>query len=280
MTRGGKRGFLVKLEQYIRVREHLGKISAAIIVLFFASLLDSCVARFRAPLFTVHLLPGTSEQVDGQLDNDIKNLSELHIENPGAGVQLKIDRLQSGFWFGGNMWVGSIGAASDATTGTFDLRVFRRDQPFKTPVAAFRAIVYPDYKALQRSFFSIIQRSFNVEPGMVAMGCIPALGLVLGLIYLFGRKEESLLADQGRAEIFLMKPAVDGIDLYFAMGKRHGLTTGMRVSICASDGQFISDAEVRAVYDRNAMAFTKAPAHRLPRTALIVLPEFDKNNSK
>lgn len=270
----------MKLEQYISARQHLGKIAAVIIVLFFAALFDSCVARFRAPLFTVHLLPGTSERVDGRLDNDIKNLSELRIENPCASVQLKIDRLQNGFWLGGNMWIGSIAAASDATAGTFDLRVFRRDQPLNTPAAAFRAVVYPDYPALQRSFFSIIQRSFNVEPGMVALGCIPVLGLVLGLIYLFGRKEESLLAGQGRAEIFLMKPAVEGIELYFAMGKRHGLTMGMSVSICASDGQLICDAEVRALDEGNAMAFTEASAHRLPRTALVVLPEFNKNNNK
>ena len=46
------------LEQATRARKRLGRIGALICILFFGAILDTCVARFREPLFTVHLVPG------------------------------------------------------------------------------------------------------------------------------------------------------------------------------------------------------------------------------
>ncbi len=244
---------------------------ALIVMLFFASVLDSCVARFREPLFTVHLLPGGSERVEGQVDHVLKDLSLLHVETSNACVQLKIDRFQSGTWLGGNMWIGAISAAPDSAVGTYDLRVLAPNQPPETPVAAFQAIVYPDHAALRRSFLSVIRRTFDVAPGMVALACLPLLGLVLGLIYLLGRRVERLMADQGRAEVFLVKTIPGGIELYFGLGRRHGVEPGRRVDICSESGRPIFTAVVQQVDADNAMALAEPRAERLPPGVVAVL---------
>jgi hypothetical protein len=262
----------VTLHPSERTRKLLGLIGALIFVVFFGSVLDSCVARFREPLFTVHLLPGGSDLVEGQVDHGLKDLSLLRVETSNESVRLTIDRFQAGFWLGGNMWVGTISVAADAAPGTYDLRVFDVNQPPAKPVAAFQAVVYPDDAALRQSSFSFVRRTFDVAPGMVALACIPGLGLVMGLAYLLGRRVDQLLARQGKAEVFLVKKAPAGMEIYFGLGRRHGVEPGMRVSIHSGNGQSICGAVVQQVDAENAMALASSLAERLPRGAVVVLP--------
>ena len=259
------------LEQAVRARKLLGRLGALVFLLFFASLLDSCVARFREPLFTVHLLPGGSELVDGQVDHDLKEPSQLRVETTSESVRLKIDRFQPSFWLGGNMWVGDISAVADAAAGTYDLRVFAPNQPAKPPVAAFRAVVYPDYAALRKSYFSLIRRTFDVHPGMVSLACIVALGFVMGMMFLLGRRVERLLADQGQAEIFMVKTAAGGFEVWFGLGRRHGVEPGMRVNISTENGQPIGHAVVQRVETENSMALADGRTERLPKGAIAAL---------
>ncbi len=259
------------LEQAARSRKILGRIGALIFILFFGSVLDSCVARFREPLFTVHLLPGESELVDGQVDHDLKELSLLRVETSHEAVQLKIGRFQPGYWLGGNMWIGAISAAADAPDGTYELRVFALDKPRKEPVAAFRAIVYTDAAALRASYLSLIRRTFDVPPGTVALALIPALALVLGLMVLLGRRVERLLAGLGQAEVFMVKAAPGGHEVYFGLGRRHGVREGMTVQIVAPNGRPICEALVRKVDEGNAMALADERAERLPLGAVVVV---------
>ncbi len=260
------------LERAVRFRKHLGKIGALIFILFFAALLDSCVARFREPLFTVHLLPGGSELVDGQVDHDLKEPSRLRVETTSESVQLKIDRFQASFWLGGNMWVGAISAAPAAAAGAYDLRVFARNPPDQPPVAAFRAVVYPDYAALRKSYLSLVRQTFDVQPGMVSLACVAALFFVMGTTYLLGRKIDRLLADQGRAEIFMVKTAAGGVEVWFGLGSRHGVEAGMRVTVSTENGQPVCLAVVEHVETVNAMALADGCPERLPKGAIISLP--------
>ena len=259
------------LEQATRARTRLGRIGAIICILFFGAILDTCVARFREPLFTVHVLPGGSEPVEGQLDHQVKELPSMRIETPDARVWLQIDTLQSGFWFGGSMWIGDISAAGDTPPGTYDILVFAVDPPGPKPLAAFRAVVYPDHAALRESSFSVIQRVFDMRPWMVAVVCVPALGIVLCLMGVLSRRVEQLLADQGRAEIFHAKKADAGFEVWFGLGERHGVEPGVRVDICAENGQPICDAVVQHVDTENGMALADARAERLPRGAVVAL---------
>lgn len=260
------------LEQAVRVRKRLGQVGALIFILFFASLLDSCVARFREPLFTVHLLPGGSELVDGQVDHDLKEPSQLRVEATSESVRLRIDRFQSSFWLGGNMWVGEISAAPDAAAGAYDLSVFARNQPAQPPVAAFRAVVYPNYAALRESYLSLIRRTFDVHPGMVSLACIAALMFVMGLAYLLGRRVDRLFADRGKAEIFMVQTSAGGVEVWFGLGRRHGVEPGMRVNISAENGQPMCHAVVQRVETENSMALADGRAGPLPKGAIVSLP--------
>ena len=223
-------------------------------------------------LFTVHLLPGASEPVEGQVDHDLKDLDLLRVETSTETIQLKIDRFQTGYWLGGNMWIGSISAAADAAAGTYDLRVFAVNKPPDAPVAAFRAHVYPDYPSLRKSFLSVIRRTFDIPPGTVALACLPVLGVVLGMIYLLGRRVERLLALEGRAEVFMVKEAPGGLEVYFGLGKSHGVQPGRIVQLRTEQDQLICEAVVQQVDENNAMALAdlKGIAPRRVKPSLLL----------
>jgi hypothetical protein len=262
----------VTLNQALRIRTLLGAAGALVVALFFAAVLDSCVARFRQPLFTVNLLPGQSEAVEGQVDHALKDLTLLRVETSSAEVQLAIDRFQSGQWLGGNMWIGAISAAPGAAAGVYALRVFGPGPPAEPPVAAFRAVVHPDDDALRRSSLSVIRRTFDIAPGTAALACLPALGAVLGLVYLMSRSVERRMAELGRAEVFRVRTSPGGLELYFGLGRSHGVEPGMRVAIRSESDRPICTAVVQAVDGHNALALAEPGVERLPPVAVAVLP--------
>jgi hypothetical protein len=110
-----------------------------------------------------------------------------------------------------------------------------------------------------------------MRPWMVAVVCMPALGIVLCLMGLFSRRVERLLAEQGRAEIFHVKKAEAGFEVWFGLGERNGVEPGVRVDICTENGQPICDAVVQHVESENGMALADARAERLPRGAVVAL---------
>jgi hypothetical protein len=260
------------LEQAGRARRLLGGVGALLCALFFAAVLDSCVARFREPLFTVNLLPGGSEPVDGPVDHDLQAVGRLRVEPPAGSVRLAIERFQTGYWLGGNRWIGTISAAADAPPGRYEFKVFDRERTPAEPVAAFLAIVHADPAALKASHLSFIRRSFDFSPAAAALACAAALFLVLGLIYLTSLKLERLLAAAGRAEIFLVKETAEGTEVYFGLGRRHGAAAGRTVEILDRDGSPIAAAVVRTVDEDHAMALVDGRPGRPVQGALAVLP--------
>jgi hypothetical protein len=246
----------VNHSQAVRGRSILGKIGALVCILLFVALLDSCVSRFREPLFTVKLLPGQSEPVDGQLDPAVKDLSQLRVESPSPHASLVIKELRTGFWFGGNMWIGEITAAQDAPPGSYDIRVYSHVDKPGAPGAAFKALVFTDREAIRQSSLSFIERAFNVRPWIVSLSCVPILAVIFGMVYLFSTRIEVLLAREGCAEIFQLQKTDDGTEVWFGLGLNHGIAEGSEVSVCDPDGREIGRGIVKRVDKENAIAQT------------------------
>jgi len=251
--------------QAVRGRAVVGRIGALVCILLFVALLDSCVSRFREPLFTVKLLPGAVEAVDGQLDPSVREISQLRTESSSTAAVLSIKELRTGFWFGGNMWIGAIAAAPDALPGTYDIRVYSPIDKPGVPGAAFKAIVFKDGEALLRSSLSYIQRTFNIRPWIVSLACVPMLATVLGIVYLLSSRIERLLAMEGRAEIFQLQKTDTGTEIWFGLGHVHGVSPGVRVLVCDGKEHELGDAVVQRVDDENAIALTDIPETRLQK---------------
>lgn len=260
------------LERTDRAAKRLGRLGLVVFLLFFACLLDSCVARFREPLFTVNLLPGESAWVDGMLDPEVKDLARLEAESDDDAVRLRLDRLQRGFWLGGTMWVGEVTVDPAASPGVRELRVrLRGEPPEEPPVGAWRVVVHADADSLRRSQLSLLRRHLGIAPGLAALACVPLLALVLLLGFLLGRRRERLLAAQGFAEIFLSRSVPGGTEVFFGLFPEAGVAPGGTVSILDREGRPIAAARVEKTDGRNAVAFASGFFGPLPPGARVRL---------
>ncbi|MEJ5357046.1 MAG: hypothetical protein WHT06_00105 [Desulfobacterales bacterium] len=255
-----------------RAAKRLGRVGLVVFLVFFAFLLDSCVARFREPLFTVNLLPGESAWVDGMLDPEVKDLARLEVESEDETVRLRLDRIQQGFWLGGTMWVGEVTVAPGASPGARELRVRLREKPpEEPPVGAWRVVVHTDADSLRRSRLSLLRRHFGIAPGLAALACVPLLALVLLRGYLLGRRRERLLAAEGFAEIFLSRSVPGGTEVFFGLFPEAGVAPGGTVAILDREGRPIAAARVERTDGRNALALASGFLGPLPPGACVRL---------
>lgn len=70
----------------------------------------------------------------------------------------------------------------------------------------------------------------------------------------------------------MVKTSAGGVEVWFGLGRRHGVEPGMLVNISAETGQSICRAVVQRVETRNSMALAEGPAERLPGGAIVALP--------
>ncbi len=264
------------LERTERAIKILGRLGLVLFLVFFACLLDSCVARFREPLFTVNLLPGESAWVDGMLDPEVKEIAQLEAESDDASVRLRLERLQRGFWLGGTMWVGEVTVDPAASPGARELRVRRREKPpEEPPVGAWRVVVHADADSWRRSRLSFLHRHFGIAPGLAALGCVPFLVWVLLLGFLRGRRRERLLAARGFAEIFLSRSVPGGTEVFFELFGQAGIAPGGTVAILDREGRTIAAARIEKTDGRNAVAFASGLFGPLPPGAGVRLAVLD-----
>ncbi len=264
------------LKRTERAVKGLGRLGLLFFLVFFACLLDSCVARFREPLFTVNLLPGESARVDGMLDPEVKEIAQLEVQTDDTSVRLRLERLQRGFWLGGTMWAGEVTVDSAASPGAREVRVRRREKPpEEPPVGAWRVVVHADADSLRSSRLSFLHRHFGIAPGLAALACVPFLVWVLLLSFLLGRRRERLLAAQGFAEIFLSRSLPGGTEVFFELFGQAGIAPGGTVAILDREGRVIAAARIEKTDGRNAVAFAAGLFGPLPPGAGVRLAARD-----
>ena len=259
-----------------RAAKRLGRLGLVVFVFFFACLLDTCVARFREPLFTVHLLPGERAWVDGMLDPEVTELSQLGVEAFDDAVRLRLDRLQRGFWLGGTMWVGEVAVDPGAAPGVREVRVRRLEKPpDEPPDGAWRVVVHADAASRRKSHLSLLRRHLGIAPGLAALSCVPLLALILLWGWFLGRRKERLLAAQGLSEIFLSRGVPEGTEVFFGLAAGAAVEPGRTVVIVDGERRPIAEARVGKTDGRNASALAAGLLTPLPPGACVRLAAED-----
>ncbi len=255
-----------------RSAKWLGRLGLGVFLLFFACLLDTCVARFREPLFTVHVLPGERAWVDGMLDPEVTELAQLAVESDDEAVRFRLERIQRGFWLGGTMWVGEVAVDARAAPGIRDVRVRRLAQPAdEPPLGAWRVVVHADAASLRQSHRSLLRRHTGIAPGLAALACVPLLALILYLSWRLGRLEERRLAARGLSEIFLSRSVPGGTEIFFGLSVTCRIAPGGTVWVLDRGGRPIAEARVEKTDGKNAAAFAAGLFSPLPPGACVRL---------
>jgi len=247
---------MTAVDSALRLRKGTGFVGAFFCVMLFLALLDGCVAKFREPLNVFEALQGAALNIDGPLPKRIEDTGGLFYQSTSDRVTVSFDAIQTGYMFGGNMWIGRIHVDSQAPPGTYDVRVFLQGEPPDKPLSVYRVNVHSDYASLQRTYRSVVQRYVDISPWWVALACVPLIGAVMGTVYLISQRIERLLAREGKAEVYRVARSEAGYELAFGLGTRHGLSQGSPLTLLTDKGVRAGEVRVHTVFESDATALT------------------------
>jgi hypothetical protein len=215
---------------------------------------DLLIAQIRKQPFVHDLLPGESVKVNGPMPERIKAVEELGYQSTTKKMVLRIERLHTGYWLGGNLWNGEVRLDQDIPPGEYRFMVKPlRTEPDETfPLFTIR--VHATKAEAQRQSLSVIARILGIPPWWVIVGALPLTVLFFALVFQCARQREKLLLQRGRAEIFRIKKVDDRLEITFGLGRLDGIEAGAKVMLHGERDQPLGMLRVATVYDRSAMA--------------------------
>jgi len=246
----------MNLDQASRWRNLAGKAGAFFFLLMFIGILDALIAQFRQPPNVLHVLPGTSVEINGSLEERVRGIQELTYISSSDLIRLSFETTHPGFWFGGQMWRGMLTIRPPIEPGEYSLTVIPKGKTPQKSRLVFRIKVYPDLSSYQQSFKSLIRRYLGISPWWVAVFSFPLTALVFGMVFYFSQKTGYLMAQEGKAEVYRVKKGEAGHEIAFGLGTRHGVQPGHRLILLNESGQPVGTAEVREASETDSVAIT------------------------
>lgn len=233
----------------VAVRRLQGRVGLVTTLLFCAAIL-SLIDAFRGGFFgnngLVELLPGQSRPLSGPMPVDVNKTEDMVIEGqPKDGsVRLVPNAHFSGFWFGGDMWRGTISASDKAPEAEHVILVKDDARGKQNPILVFRVRVWPDLRTKNAHSPSFITRKTGAKP-FVCAGVLAALGLVAGAgTFLLGRQWTELLAQQSCGEIYRVQVTERGTELFCELPPGAEPEAGQEYPVLRPDGEIRQKASV------------------------------------
>ncbi len=244
----------MELTRIARWRNYAGKVGALVALLAMLSVLDGLIARFREPADLIRALPGDTVEVNGPLRQAVPSLRDMTYTSTSEHLSLTFDALQRGYFLGGDMWRGRLTVSPQTPPGEYRLSVMVWERPAAAPPLTFRILVYADMSSRQTQSKSLWLRYAGISPWLAAAFCLAGILLAFGSVFLLSQKIETLLAQQGRAEVYRVVKKDGDCLIAFGLGRAHGVQVGATVTLLDPEGQPAGQATVVEVTDTDAAA--------------------------
>ena len=231
-----------------------GRVGAFLCVLLVLVLLDALLGQFRKPFNVYQVLPGETVEVNGPLDEKVQGVQDLTYEAASPELTLTIEVVHRGYWLGGEMWRGRLKVSPQIQPGKYHLTVKVKNKTYPSPPLALVIKVHPDQISRQRSSLSLIERHTGLSPWRLALGMLLGVALAFGAVFMLSMQMDTLLAQEGQAEIYRVKAQEGYWEISFGLGAQHGLQPGDAVTIMDETGQTLGSGEVREVSPKDAVA--------------------------
>lgn len=251
-------------ERTTETRRWIGRAAAVFCALFVLAAMDGLVSIFRKPVNELHMLPGETSRIDGSLGENVKGVEELSWIADSPAVELQFESVHSGFWMGGLMWRGDLTVDPGIAPGKYSLVVTLKNKPWAKAQAGFLILVFTGEKELNAASRSFLLSRLGLNPWHVAVFFLVLIALDVGCVYLLSRKRETILMARGIAEIYHITESAAGVEIYFSMGSRLGMTPGTRMEILNEETLPVGEATVSKVNEKDAMALVGEGARPKP----------------
>lgn len=251
------------LKKLLKTRTMLGKICLVAGILAFSGIFDVLVSSYRRPANNLDVITGSSVDINGRLYGSAKGSSDLMYQSSNPDLKLEFDqKLYSGFWFGEGMWRANVIAPQNLPSGNYKISIKYPDLKKLKPkdlkkfekLSSYTINVYEDAKALQAGSFSLITRTTGISPWIVFGVFFPIILIGGAANYKISSILEIMMAENGQAEIYRISKVEKGFEVYFGLGKNHGLNKGDIISLLTDQGNYIAKVEVENAGLENSTA--------------------------
>ena len=231
-----------------------GRLGSFLCILLFLVIIDGLVSRFREPLHRFSGLPGDRIAVSGSLAGKAEQVGELAYQTNSPDIQLEFEAIQTGFWLGGYLWNGHLSISPQTRPGGYQLTVqIKKTKPEKSS-SLFQIDVYNDLRRLQRNSKSFLVSSIGIYPWQAGLFLIPFIALIFGFVFFLSHKTESLLEEQGKAEVYRVRKGETAYEISFGLGRKQGISPGSRLTLSNNRGQEIGSIRVAEVFESHSTA--------------------------
>jgi hypothetical protein len=245
---------LMNLKQTLTWNRWVGRIGSFLCILLFLIIIDALVSRFREPQNRFSGLPGSRLAVSGPLAERTEQVRELTYQINSPDIQLEFEAIQTGFWLGGYLWNGYLSISPRIQPGGYQMTVQAKKSPVEKSPSLFQIEVYNDLKGLQRNSKSFMVRSLGIYPWHAGLFLIPFIGFTFGVVFYLSHKTESLLVEQGKAEVYRVRKGETGYEIFFGLGRKQGIRPGSRLTLSNNQGKEIGSICVEEVFEGHSTA--------------------------
>lgn len=252
-----REAFFDDILRLIQIRRLVGRIAFFFLLAMLLALLDGCIVKVRQPLNLFYVIIGETIAIDGSLEKKVPDHNLLTYRSSSPFLNLQIDAVQKGYWFGGNMWIGRLTANQGIVPGEYEINVFDKNTGEKLHPVPIRIIVYNSKDDLNKSSLSVIQRNLNISPWLTALLILPISACFIAFSYLLSNKIERIMKRHSMAEIYMKVPDKEGsLFIRFELGSKDNLNEGDKVQVFDGNLGYLGDAVVVEVDKKDSTAKT------------------------
>ncbi|MBF0303986.1 MAG: hypothetical protein HQK73_13175 [Desulfamplus sp.] len=249
----------------INNRVIFGRICVLAMIITLIGIFDALISSYRKPANHIDIITGRSFEMVGKVYGNIKSVRDISFSSDSSGVTLSFDdELFSGYWLGEEMWRGNVKVDSSLPQGKYQIKIHFNDLTNIKPddrvkvekLSTYTVNVYSDAKALRQSDLSFIKRFTAISPWSIVIAFFPIVIIAGGLIFIISGKIETQMAEQGFAEIYRVIRHEKGLEIFFGLGKKHGVEPGEKMNLLNESGLLVSEIVVENIGGENSSAVT------------------------
>lgn len=234
----------------------LGRFCLLVSVIAMVSVLDGLTAAHRKPDNDLDIITGRSFKITGNVYGNVKSARDIAVVSDSPELTLNFDEdVFSGYFLGTAMWRAELKAGPALKPGKYHLRLVPPDLPEIKPgdrqkldaLLSYTVNVYADDKAQRQGRLSLIHRYTGVSPWVTALVFF-LLAVSAGAgIFIVSGKIDGEMAKQGFAEIYRVSKNAGGLEIFFGLGKCHGLEAGERIGLFNASGDLLKELVVETI---------------------------------
>ncbi|MBF0468598.1 MAG: hypothetical protein HQK61_06895 [Desulfamplus sp.] len=248
-----------------------GRICLFAFLITLTGILDGLIASYRKPANDIDIIIERPIEMIGKVYGKVTTPDDIIFISDSPNLALLLDKdIFSSHWFGEDMWRGELKANSSLRPGKYNIKIKFRDVSMiklddrekVEKLSVYTVNVHSDAKAMRQSDLSLIKRFTGISPWSIAIAFFPIIVIAGGLIFIISGKLDAQMAQKGMAEIYRVSRHSRGLEVFFGLGRTHGLEAGEKMHLFNESGDLVTELVVENIGKETSSAVIDMPKIR------------------